>query len=138
MKIFFDTNVLLDVLVPRENRLLTEESAEILDILHPSIDFCISVLSVTTCAYYLRKDAPREQKRKLSELFEHLTIVPVSEDDWKFAYSSNLPDIEDAMQISVALNAGCSLIITRNVRHFSNQFIEVMTPAQFIEGVSMD
>jgi len=136
MRIYLDTNILLDVLIPREDRRLTEESAKVLDISHPAIEFCISILSVTTCMYFLRKLPVKEQKEKLSNLLEGLTILPSSEDDLRFALASDMPDPEDAMQTSVALCSGCLTIITRD-RHYKNAPLKVMTPAQFFDQIQL-
>ena len=63
MKVFLDTNILLDILVERDNKEFTENAMTIVELgSDGAIDLYMSVLSVTTIAYVL-KNMPVAKKK---------------------------------------------------------------------------
>ena len=60
----------------------------------------------------------------------------LDESGWKLARSLPMADFEDAVVASLALGAGASLIITRNVPDFANAPMQAVSPANFLSGLS--
>lgn len=48
------------------------------------------------------------------------------------ALESELPDFEDNIQLFSAINAGVEHLVTRNVVHFQQEMVEVVTPLEFL------
>lgn len=134
MKVFLDTNIFLDMIVLRDNRTDNENAALILKIASlDEFEFFISPITVSNSFYISRKDS--NVFEKISRKLEHIHILPMDERDVLFAVNSNMPDKEDAMQISCADRGGCDIILTRDSKHFSKSPIPVLTPAAFLERI---
>jgi len=59
----------------------------------------------------------------------------MDERDVNFAMNSNIPDKEDAMQISCAERGDCEIILTRDSKHFSESPIPVLSPSDFLSRI---
>lgn len=136
MKVFIDTNILVDVLTVRTDERLTESSARLLNLKGcENLQFCISTISAATCFYFL-KDAESAIK-SFGIIIRDMQILSATKENLVDALESgNFKDKEDAMQHSIARRNACDLIITRNVRHFPHTNIPVMTPEDFLQRIS--
>ena len=138
MKIFLDTNVLLDLYFPERGGM--EEVATIIDIPrhddHTRVYF--SILSVANTAYSLRKRVGKEASTKcLKELFKAVNTLPMNDMCYYDALRSDNPDFEDALQIACADYGNCDVIITRDLKHFGPYTdIPVYTPKEFIKKLT--
>lgn len=134
MKIFVDTNILLDILIPRKDRSYTENSAVFLELRNKTgYELCVSTISMATCSYFL-KDREDSVKR-LRLLTKNLTILDTLASDFLTALKAKQPDIEDAMQLSVAASNHCDLIVTRDKTGFANSPVPYMTPESVLSIV---
>jgi len=135
MKIFLDSNIFLDMLVPRENPEDNMNAAKLLKLSALEVfDFSVSPITVSTSFYVTRKDSKADEKIKNRLL--NMSVLPMDSRDVSFALESELPDKEDAMQMSCADRAGCELIITRDSKHFMNSPIPVMSPTVFLSKLA--
>ena len=133
MKILIDTNVILDVLYDREG--FFDDSSAVWDICQTGkADGYISALSIPNIVYIMRKEL---DPQRIQQLVEQITmifkVVDLSESDLKDAAGSFSDDYEDALHISQAKRIRADHMITRNVRHFENSTVSVLTPSQLIE-----
>ena len=103
MKIFVDTNILLDVLCNRKD--FVEESSKIIKLCETNIiEGYISTLSIANIAYILRKELEREKlKSIISKLELIFRIQDLKADDLKKATEFDIKDFEDAIQVACAL-----------------------------------
>lgn len=132
MKVFLDTNVFLDMLISRENEKDNENALIILKLSRSGqLEFCISPVTVANSLYCLRKTA--DSVDRIKSRLETISVEKMDGKDVCFALDSNLPDKEDAMQMSCAVNSDCALILTRDSRHFLNSPLPCFTPAEFLE-----
>ena len=77
MKVFLDTNVLLDALVRRDNPQFTDDASLILELGYDGVcDLYMSVLSVPTIAYVLKSLCPAQKQRILHDLSVIVTLRP--------------------------------------------------------------
>lgn len=134
MKIFVDTNILLDILVQRKNKSFTENSALFLELRKQTgYELCVSTISMATCSYFLKdRDDSAERLRLLTK---DLTVLDTLALDFQAALKTNQPDIEDAMQFSVAASNHCDLIVTRDKTGFTNSPISYLTPEAVLSQV---
>ena len=132
MKVFLDTNVIVDVITRREP--FFEDSQAILALCaNGELEGAISDLTFCNVAYVLRKQVGNDRVREcLRILKRQLKIVSVGETAIQSALDDEAVDFEDAVQIAAAANWGAELILTRNVRHFRTSPIRVVTPTDYL------
>ena len=132
MKLFLDTNVVIDVIAAREP--FVADSRAIFDLCESGkADGRISALTLCTVSYVLRKFVtPGTMRTKLREFRNILTPVDLSVSLLDKAIASSIADFEDAVQFYTAVYSEADYIITRNVRHFPQDNIPVLTPADFL------
>lgn len=133
MKIFLDTNVLIDTL--QSEREDNAYSVSILQAIRVSpLIACISTQSIVDASYVFTQSAkaPVEEFKKAITLLGTLVdILPVCREDIEAANHGDIPDYEDAVQLSCALNSGCDAIIT-NDRKFKDYLkLPCYTPKEF-------
>lgn len=131
MRIFVDTNVLLDTIVPRQNQSLKITSGLFLSLRdQKEYELCVSTLSLATCAFYLKDTS--EATKKMKALVKGLTVLDTLSSDFYDALASGEKDIEDAMQFSVASRTQCDLIATRDKKGFKKSLVPFMTPSEIL------
>ena len=134
MKVFLDTNVLLDFEMERDG---IEEASEIFQMGEDGrLDLCVSILTMANTAYIARKGRTKEKLREdLSLLSSMVRILPMDSEQWLAALALNAGDLEDALQYECAKAAGCNCIVTRNTRDFGFSPIDVLTPKELLDTV---
>lgn len=132
MKLFLDTNVIIDVIAAREP--FVADSRAIFNLCETGkADGVISALTLCTVAYVLRKFVTQGAMRtKLRDFRNVLTPVDLSVSLLDKAISSPISDFEDAVQFYTAAYSEADYIITRNVKHFPQDIIPVLTPTDFL------
>jgi predicted nucleic acid-binding protein len=132
MKVFLDTNILLDVLAFREP--FYTDSAQVWTLAEIGrITGCISALSLSNIYYLLGRMRNKKNARKaLAVMRDIFEIVPLDAQISNQAIDSDIKDFEDAVQFFSAIRAGASVLITRNPKDFSGADIAVQTPAEFL------
>ena len=132
MKLFLDTNVVIDVLAAREP--FVTASRTVFNLCETGkAEGCISALTLCTISYVLRRlVTPVTMRAKLRDLRNVLTPVDLSVSLLDKAISSKLADFEDAVQFYTAAYNDADYIITRNVKHFPQENIPVLTPTDFL------
>ena len=134
MKIFIDTNVVIDYLV---NRMPFADDAEAV------IDFCVregnkgafTTLSVCNAVYIIGKTTGRHQAELLLKaVAEFLELLPIPPEAIKTNLGEDHPDFEDALQIAAAQEWGAEVILTRDKDGFGNSPIKVFTPTEFLDS----
>ena len=137
MKIFFDTNIVLDILDPR--RPSGRESTIILnEALSHSLEIVVTTQSIVDCCYIaLRTGILKSEVDVLvSWLSDHVNIRPITVSDIKEALRSGAPDFEDAAQLSCADSEGCDVFLTGDTRLLSygtGSSMLMLTPQQFVD-----
>lgn len=132
MKIFVDTNILLDVL---EKRLpFYHDSAAIWTLAEKrKIEGFISAVSFTNIFYILRKLESRAKAMKGLRLIRQVFLLsPCDADVIDHSINLDFKDFEDAVQLSSALRADATCLITRNPNHFPKATLPILTPVEFL------
>lgn len=132
MKLFLDTNVMLDLLAKREP--FFESAARIVSLADKSrVDVYVSALSYATADYFLKKIlSPSKSIESLRKFKTVSNIVSLDEFIIERSLNSDFSDFEDALQYNSAVKAGCNYIITRNVKDFKKSELPVLTPDDFL------
>jgi predicted nucleic acid-binding protein len=131
MKVLLDTNIVVDILSKREGY---ETSLQILRLCETKmLEGYFTTVSVTNIMYILRKHAPPEVMREsLKTLLAILGLSGVTKSDVTRALSSAMSDFEDGVQAEVARRIKADIIVTRNIRDFTESPVPAMTPEDFI------
>jgi predicted nucleic acid-binding protein len=136
MKIFLDTNVLLDVFQGRAP--YYDCSARIWSLAESGkAEAFISAISFNNIHYIIRKHEGRECAQKAVEVLNaNFSMVPLTQVVMGKAIQSKWPDFEDAIQFFSALSISADFIITRNIKDFPNDVLPISTPEIFLAHYS--
>lgn len=136
MRVFLDTNVFLDTIIP--GRPCEEISKCIVNLGNVDpLRFCVSTLSLANIAYSARKMLSKSEIRVMMDSFlKRWKILELSAFNIYEAVKSDCPDFEDALQISIA-ESDCDVIVTNNTKDFKGYTtLEVLTPQEFLDKIS--
>ncbi len=135
MKVFLDTNILLDYLLKRQP--FYESAKKVIEMCLYKIDGFVTPHSLIDVFYMLseRTDATIEKSREtILKLRAVLYVIPENDDRvYMAAGNTDFADFEDSMQNESALFAGVDYIITRNKKDFEKATIPVLTTEEFVE-----
>ena len=136
MKLFLDTNVVIDYLAKRQP--FAEDVCQMIVMCcQRKYELCISALSFTIIYYVLKRQYGHEQLLTLlSGIEELLTICAVDCRTIEQALNSDFKDFEDAVQCYTALACGADVIVTRNVKDFTQSPLLVKTPVEICDLLS--
>jgi len=135
-RVFLDTNVILDLLGERVP--FYDAIAKVVTLAdNKKIRLVVSPLSFTTVAYVLSKFESSGLVLKKLRMFKILCeVCPVDEETIDKGLNSDFKDFEDAVQYFTALQANCSVIITRNGKDFKNSTLPVMTAEEYLSSIA--
>ena len=131
MKVFIDTNIVLDLLLQRRNFLINAE--KIFSLAYKGkIVLYFSAVSFVSVTYYLGKHTNKDIKAVLKDLCKIVKILPFNQRIIENTLHSNFKDIEDGYQYFTAKENNIRIMITRNVKDFLVDDISVVTPEEFL------
>ena len=137
-RVLFDTNILLDVILNRAPHV--EASAAALDLVgRGRVEGYVAGHAVTTIAYVVQREKGAAEARKaLIHLLSRVRVAPVTDSSVRMALTLTMPlgDFEDAMCAASAQEAGCTVIVTRNPRHFQKVEPPAILPEAFLASHS--
>ncbi|PID47425.1 MAG: hypothetical protein CR967_04305 [Proteobacteria bacterium] len=129
LKIYVDTNIFLDSILKRDDRI----SNEVLYFLQDrGFEIVLNDISIVNIHYFAKKGLKaKELKKYINILLDNFTIVSVDEVLLKKAINSNFSDFEDGVQYFCAFSIDADLIITNDKKGFRNSHIETITSKEF-------
>ena len=132
MKVLFDTNIILDVLLDRQP--FAEHASSLMSRVERSeINGFLCATTITTIHYllskYLDKDKAIISINSIMSLFE---VASVNRLVIESALKSKFTDFEDSVLHESARHAGVEYIITRNIKDFKKTKIPAFTPTEFL------
>jgi predicted nucleic acid-binding protein len=138
MNVFFDTNVLLDVILEREP--FVEESEKVWYLAGcGKIRGSVSIMSFPNIYYVVRKVRGAEGARSMMTLLrDTFTAVPLDEQILNQAMDAKFSDFEDAIQYFSARRADAECLLTRNVDHFPASGLRALSPEEFLAAHSFE
>ena len=125
MRVFIDTNILIDFVVNRKG--FSEDADKLFALgITGDIKLMTSALSYVTAMYIAHKYEYQDVKETLLAVsdLQGNTVIEMLSSDWK--------DYEDATQNATALRAEGDCIVTRNKKDFTNSSLPVYTPAELL------
>lgn len=130
-KVFLDTNILMDFVDNRDNRLYAETIIELSKT--GAIELYASYLSYANMGYILRKRSQEERYQMISKARKIATVLPCDANQLDKALETPVKDYEDMLQYQCAISAGCDIIVTNNKRDF-HEFCQLtfLTSEEFL------
>lgn len=131
MRVFLDTNVILDLIQRRvgyDDAALIMQKSE-----NGEYSLYTSSLSMVNIAYILRKYYRGESLyHLLEELGDIIGVITVSSEAYHKALQSRALDFEDAIQLFSAIESDMDCIVTRNAQDFIFDKLPIFTPFDFL------
>ncbi|MBR3812969.1 MAG: PIN domain-containing protein [Spirochaetaceae bacterium] len=127
MNFFFDTNVILDYLIPTNS--FHEEASKILKaVFEGKTNGFISAHSMTDIFYISRKYFSLEDRRQFLLLIAStFQIIAENSDDFLAVLNAeNFFDLEDGLQMRCAENAKLDYIVTENLKDFKTSKVPAL------------
>ena len=132
MRLFLDTNILIDIIEYRAE--FAEDSSAVLILAEQlGASLLIAWHGLATAYYIIRRDRTEQAAMiEVDRILGWAEIAPVDSLSASRARSFQLPDFEDAMQCACAENCLADFIVTRNRRDFALSPIPAISPADFV------
>lgn len=133
MKVFLDTNILIDYASQRQP--FCQSANAIMHLCHNGyIEAYASSLTFVTMAYILRKQVSREDiYRCMRGIASFVSITTAGDEEIHRALIDEWRDFEDCVQFHSASTIAADVIITRNKSDFEGKSIQLMSPDEFLE-----
>lgn len=134
MKVFIDTNVIVDFCTAREP--FFRDAAIIIDMARDGlIEMVVSSLTFVNVAYVMRKHYPKaEVLRKINALMDICDISAINRSTLRNAIKSEARDFEDAIQFFSLKEHNVDVIITRDCEGFKDFEASIATPQEFLKN----
>ena len=146
MKVFIDTNVILEYFMHRENYEVAEKLLK--ELRNRNVQMFMSVGAFYTIHFVILKYLHKEQGLVGEECLENLRIIlnkilqmfDVAEHDKNSLIrgisDTEYKDLEDSCQHQVAQKVGCEALVSFNISDYSEStegHMRIYTPQQFID-----
>lgn len=135
MKLFLDTNILIDVIANRKP--WVDEALVLLELAkQKKLTLIVADFSFINLAYITRKLFTQEELYALfSDLCLYVKVVEVGGMIIKKSFQKRWKDMEDCVQYLVAKREEVDYLITRNEKDFSDSDIPVLSPSEFLDMI---
>lgn len=132
MKVFLDTDILLDVVLKREP--YWRDSAAVLDACEDGrVEGATSVLVLANIGYIVeRSESAGKARDAIATLRSFLQVCSLTDRDLGEALTSDFGDLEDAMQHFICVREGIGTIVTRSVSDYRRSDRTVVTPHELL------
>jgi predicted nucleic acid-binding protein len=136
MRIFLDTNIILDVLAKREPFYI--DSAKVLTLVNENIvQGFISAITINNIYYILNRLKNRETAKNFTtEILNYFEVIPLTKTILEHANRLDVNNFEDAIQYISAIDCQCDFFITRNLKYYpenKTNEIKIIAPSDLIK-----
>ncbi len=130
MKVLFDTNVVLDVLLDRP--LFRDTAAQLIArVERRELEGVLGATTLTTIYYLVAKALGRPAARSaIRDLVDLFLVAPVDHQVLSRAADSPIKDFEDAVLSEAGLATGVEAVVTRDPEGFKDSRLAVFSPQQ--------
>lgn len=130
MKVLFDTNVILDVLLDRKE--FVELSAGLVSLVETNgIEGYLCATTITTIDYLVTKTHNRKvAKSSIQKLLSLFKIAKVDHEVLSLSIKSEFTDFEDAVQCYSGQLVEVDCIVTRNTNDYKKANYPVYSPSE--------
>ncbi len=134
VKLFLDTNVVIDFLCERSNDFYLPAARLMVKGYNKEVELWCSSLTFATADYLLEKYhvSQADRTNMLKEFLQICQPSSVDREVVEMALSSDFKDFEDAMQYFSAKKCGAEAIITRNKKDFKTSELPLYLPTEYL------
>lgn len=139
-RVYLDVNIIMDF-VTRRDPFFVEAEQLIQLAYRKQLTALTDTHTFPFCYFHLRKRRTAAECRGvLRQLSSIVEAIPLSSAGLEAALERTYPvDLEDAAQLCIAVEAGATTFITRNLKDFSKvKEIAVRSPSDFLRGLTLD
>jgi len=135
VKVLFDTNVVLDVLLDREPHI--HAAAKLFALVdNGRLEGSICATTMTTIYYIAAKSFGRKRAHtQVQEILGLFDVADVGRDVLDCALDLDFADFEDAVAHEAARASGASAIVTRDGSDFANASLPVFDPHELLAAI---
>ncbi|MFL6196837.1 MAG: type II toxin-antitoxin system VapC family toxin [Thermoanaerobaculia bacterium] len=128
MKVLFDTNVVLDVVLDRQP--FRDVAAELLArVERKELAGFVGATTITTFYYLVARASSQQVARSaVRDLIGLFQVAPVDREVLSLAAASSMKDFEDAVLCEAGALAGADAVVTRNPQDFQGSRLKVFSP----------
>ena len=139
MKIIFDTCVILDYLLDREEYSSNTEKL-IIKAAQNRLQGLITVKSLMDIHYILKHTLHNEKNIRdiISTLLDSFALVDSTGENAVRALSSDVNDYEDALMIETAVSYVVDGIVTRNLKDYRKSSIRIYSPEDLLAVLAVE
>ena len=132
MRVLFDTNIVLDVLLNRSP--FVEHSASLVSLTENEIiEGYLCATTITTIDYLVSKSVSKEQSKKsIQKLLSIFSIAEVNKNVLLLSAESKFTDFEGAVQHYSGKLAQVDAIATRNINDYKHSEYPAYTPSELL------
>jgi predicted nucleic acid-binding protein len=136
-RVLIDTNIVLDVLLNREE-FLEASTSSIKMILQRKFRGFVAATTLTNIYYIVCRATKKTDDAMMAvdKVLQWCEVAPVNRRVLDVARTSGMLDFEDAVQSAAAQDFGIDIVITRDKTGFSNSGLQVYLPEEFLEMVT--
>jgi predicted nucleic acid-binding protein len=133
IKIFVDSDVILDLLAKREPYYI--HAAKLFTLIDQQKVTAFTSPIVFANLHYLlkRMTSNKAALKSLRKLKTFINVLPTDKRVIEQSLNSEFNDFEDAIQYFTSVNNGINIIITRNVKDYKKSKISISTAEEFIK-----
>lgn len=134
MRVFIDTNVLIDFVCQRDK--FAEPATRLMALgCMGKVKLLASALSYITAMYVAHKYDYKNVKESLIAISGFVEVLDLKSSAVIDMLHSDWKDYEDATQYQTAISSNADCIVTRNGQDFQSSDIMVRTPQEFLEQI---
>ena len=138
MKILFDINIILDVMLLRK-QFLNSATQLLVEVENKNIEGYLSSSSITTIFYLIQKEKNTKlAHEKVSELLSIFDLSTIDKSIFISALNSQFTDFEDSVIHESAYRQGIEGIVTRNTKDFKHSKIPIYDPNELLSIFNTD
>lgn len=131
MKLFLDTNILIDYLARREPYFSDAKKLRIAA-LFGDVELWASLQSYTDAEYILRRAIPVDTLRAMMEkTLPFVQVASPEPEDLEAGTRCGWPDLEDFLIARCAVRTGADYLVTRDVKGFARSEVAAVAPTEF-------
>lgn len=131
MKIFLDSDVILDLLIKRSGYQIIGQIFNLAE--ESNISLFTSPVTLSNIFYIVSKHVGgKKALNEIKKLNTILTVVRVGQKEVELSLDSSMSDFEDGLQYFAAINSGVDYLMTRNTKDYPKGELPVIKPKEML------
>lgn len=131
MKVFLDSDVILDFLLDRQP--YSDDIGQIIErSINSDLQLCVSPITISNLNYIIGRLQNKKQAHlKTKKILQLVNVENVCESTIIKAIKSRFKDFEDAVQNYCAVESNHTIILTRNVKDYKESELGILSPSEY-------